>query len=168
MTDYDIPLLLGRDSLVNTNNDSMLKKVLYIVFSVLPATLFSFISLLMMGGILSIETLFIFIFITATLSGTAGLYFITFSKEHDSKFVFILLVMGQLAMLVVIGFLIFSIVSSGNLSLDSIFYLGLTKPYELIIFMLVLVTLLGPIAVALHYQLTTYERWKLSMSKGMV
>ena len=163
MIEYNTTPLSTADNFVNTSNDSLLKKALYIILGILPASFFSLLSLLLIGG-----TFLPLIFIIATFCGTSGLYIITFSKEHDFKFEFILLIMGQLAMLVVIGFIILSVISSGNLSLDSILYLGLTKPYELIISIIILIILFGPIAVALHYQLTTYKWWKLSKVKSTV
>lgn len=164
MNVHDDALESLTNNIVNTNKNSFLKKTLYIIFGILPASIFSLLSLLLMGG----ESFLVLIFIIASFCGTAGLYTITFSEEHDSKFEFILLAMGQLAMLIVIGFLMFNIVSSGNLSLDSILYLSLNKPHELIMSIIMLIVLLSPITIALHCQFTIYRRWRISRSETLI
>lgn len=161
----DIPIVES-NNLIKTDKGSMLKKFSYVVFGILPATFFSILSLLLIGGILSRGAIFIIIFITAALSGTAGLYTITFSEEHNPKIVFLLLIMGQLAMLLIIGFSIASTITYANLSLESFLSYIFTKTYEFVTTVIMFIIFFGPIAVALHYQITVYRPWRLSNSQA--
>jgi len=111
-----------------TMNIKIIKKHIYIVFGVLPATFFIFLIFLLPPSI----------FTLGALAGTVGLYSITFSKLPNSVVSVMLLIPGQVVMALFIPWNRFFFSISFHIFDNLIWWL----------------MMFGPILVALHYQLT--------------
>ncbi len=130
-------------------NRQITKTISYFILGVLPATFWSIFWLSLMSSSAKIAA---YILTLAILSGTIGLYIITFSNNHNSKIAATLLFIGQIVM-------VFIIIDLGMNTFPS--YTGLIDVIKDVFRLLII---FGPIVVALHYQFTVYKRWKFNKS----
>lgn len=166
MTAYNDTPIVESNDLIKTDKGSMVKKFSYVVFGILPATFFSFILFIFMWSITNGGAAgYYFLALMTSITGTIGLYIITFTNEHNPKIAFRLLLVGQMMMGLVIGYLLIITAPWREFSLNAFLSFLVDEPYEFTTTIIMSIILLGPIAVALHYQLTVYRPWRVRQNK---